>query len=114
MRRIIMHPAGKPSADPARRPRIYKNALGLDQFIVAETCAEVAACRKSGIDPHTSLLARDYDRSASCGRVAPTLLQGQGGFHHAVTRSASSPDDTMTRKPRHQRPTKYEGLKSGV
>ena len=40
---------GKPSALTQPDGRIYKNAFGLDPFIVAETCAEVAACRKSGI-----------------------------------------------------------------
>src|ERR1043166_1102442 len=49
MRQIIMITDGKPSALTQPDGRIYKNAFGLDPFIVAETCAEVAACRKSGI-----------------------------------------------------------------
>ena len=61
-------------ADPARRAH-YKNAFGLDPFIVAETCAEVAACRKSGIMINTFMLARDYDLVSlqACRRH----LQGQ-------------------------------------
>src|SRR6185436_14100315 len=43
MRQIIMITDGKPSALTQPDGRIYKNAFGLDPFIVAETCAEVAA-----------------------------------------------------------------------
>src|ERR687895_798322 len=49
MRQIVMITDGKPSALTQPDGRIYKNAFGLDPFIVAETIAEVAACRKSGI-----------------------------------------------------------------
>jgi Ca-activated chloride channel family protein len=45
MRQIIMITDGKPSLTQPDG-RIYKNAFGLDPFIVAR-CAEVAACRKS-------------------------------------------------------------------
>src|SRR6185295_9998784 len=41
MRQIIMITDGKPSALTQPDGRIYKNAFGLDPFIVAETCAEV-------------------------------------------------------------------------
>src|SRR3954463_12465792 len=44
MKQIIMITDGKPSALTQPDGRIYKNAFGLDPFIVAETCAEVAAC----------------------------------------------------------------------
>ena len=67
MRQIIMITDGKPSALTQPDGRIYKNAFGLDPFIVAETCAEVAACRKSNIMINTFMLARDYDLVASCG-----------------------------------------------
>src|SRR5215510_8984506 len=47
MRQIIMITDGKPSALTQPDGRIYKNAFGLDPFIVSETFAEVAACRKA-------------------------------------------------------------------
>src|SRR6266478_3657550 len=70
MRQIIMITDGKPSALTQPDGRIYKNAFGLDPFIVAETCAEVAACRKSGIMINTFMLARDYELVAFVRRVA--------------------------------------------
>src|SRR5262249_53547314 len=70
MRKIIMITDGKPSALTQPDGRIYKNAFGLDPFIVAETCAEVAACRKSGIMINTFMLARDYDLVSFVRRVA--------------------------------------------
>ncbi len=70
MRQIIMITDGKPSALTQPDGRIYKNAFGLDPFIVAETCAEVAACRKSGIMINTFMLARDYDLVSFVRRVA--------------------------------------------
>jgi Ca-activated chloride channel family protein len=70
MRQIIMITDGKPSALTQPDGRIYNNAFGLDPFIVAETCAEVAACRKSGIMINTFMLARDYDLVSFVRRVA--------------------------------------------
>ena len=70
MRQIIMITDGKPSALTQPDGRIYKNAFGLDPFIVAETCAEVAACRRSGIMINTFMLARDYDLVSFVRRVA--------------------------------------------
>jgi Ca-activated chloride channel family protein len=70
MRQIIMITDGKPSALTQPDGRIYKNAFGLDPFIVAETCAEVATCRKSGIMINTFMLARDYDLVSFVRRVA--------------------------------------------
>ena len=70
MRQIIMITDGKPSALTQPDGRIYRNAFGLDPFIVAETCAEVAACRRSGIMINTFMLARDPDLVAFVRRVA--------------------------------------------
>jgi Ca-activated chloride channel homolog len=79
MRQIIMITDGKPSALTQPDGRIYKNAFGLDPFIVAETCAEVAACRKSGIMINTFMLARDYDLVSSVRRVAE-ICKGKAYF----------------------------------
>jgi Ca-activated chloride channel family protein len=79
MRQIIMITDGKPSALTQADGRIYKNAFGLDPFIVAETCAEVAACRKSGIMINTFMLARDYDLVSFVRRVAD-ISKGKAYF----------------------------------
>ena len=79
MRQIIMITDGKPSALTQPDGRIYKNAFGLDPFIVAETCAEVAACRKAGIMINTFMLARDYDLVSFVRRVAE-ICKGKAYF----------------------------------
>jgi Ca-activated chloride channel family protein len=79
MKQIIMITGGKPSALTQPDGRIYKNAFGLDPFIVAETCAEVAACRKSGIMINTFMLARDYDLVSFVRRVAD-ICKGKAYF----------------------------------
>jgi Ca-activated chloride channel family protein len=79
MRQIIMITDGKPSALTQPDGRIYKNAFGLDPFIVAETCAEVAACRKSGMMINTFMLARDYDLVSFVRRVAE-ICKGKAYF----------------------------------
>jgi len=79
MRQIIMITDGKPSALTQPDGRIYKNAFGLDPFIVAETCAEVAACRKSGILINTFMLARDHDLVSFVRRVAD-ICKGKAYF----------------------------------
>ncbi|MDE3156334.1 MAG: VWA domain-containing protein [Acidobacteriota bacterium] len=79
MRQIIMITDGKPSALTRPDGRIYKNAFGLDPFIVSETFAEVAACRKSGIMINTFMLARDHDLVAFVRRVAE-ICRGKAYF----------------------------------
>jgi Ca-activated chloride channel family protein len=48
----------KQAASPARR--LYKNSMGGDPFVMAETFKEVQACRKAGIMINTFMLASDY------------------------------------------------------
>ena len=83
MKQIVMVTDGKPTAafiDPGSeayfnyRPRqnhlrervgsskryLYKNSMGNDPFVMAETFKEVQACRKSGIMINTFMLASDY------------------------------------------------------
>jgi Ca-activated chloride channel family protein len=79
MRQIIMITDGKPSAITLPDGQIYKNAFGLDPYIVAETFAEVAACRKSGIMINTFMLARDYELVAFVRRVAE-ICRGKAYF----------------------------------
>jgi len=79
MRQIVMITDGKPSALTQPDGRIYKNAFGLDPFIVAETCTEAAACRKSGIMINTFMLARDYDLVSFVRRIAE-ICKGKAYF----------------------------------
>ncbi|MDT5122045.1 MAG: Ca-activated chloride channel [Acidobacteriota bacterium] len=79
MKQIVMVTDGKPTAcflDKAsaapfgRRSfetqgesagrRLYKNSMGGDPFVMAETFKEVQACRKAGIMINTFMLASDY------------------------------------------------------
>jgi Ca-activated chloride channel family protein len=97
MRQIIMITDGKPSALTQPDGRIYKNAFGLDPFIVAETCAEVAACRKSGIMINTFMLARDYDLVSFVRRVAD-ICKGKAYFTTPYTLGQYVPPDYMAKK----------------
>src|SRR5262245_35085480 len=99
MRQIIMITDGKPSALTQPDGRIYKNAFGLDPFIVAETCAEVAACRKSGIMINTFMLARDYDLVAFVRRVAE-ICRGKAYFTTPYTLGQYVLMDYMDKKTR--------------
>jgi len=77
MKQIVMVTDGKPTAcfidenslpgrhrttsqDPKSPRRIYKNSMGGDPFVMAETFKEVQACRKAGIMINTFMLATDY------------------------------------------------------
>ena len=80
MKQIVMVTDGKPTAcfvgedfvrfglsraqnqDQSSRPtrRLYKNSMGGDPLVMAETFKEVQACRKAGIMINTFMLASDY------------------------------------------------------
>ena len=79
MRQIVMITDGKPTAafiEPSNaaflshrryseqvkgdRRMLYKNSMGNDPFVMAETFKEVQACRKAGIMINTFMLASDY------------------------------------------------------
>ena len=60
MRQIIMITDGKPSALTLEDGRIYKNAFGLDPFVVSETLEEVNKCKRANIMINTFMLATDY------------------------------------------------------
>jgi Ca-activated chloride channel homolog len=79
MRQIVMITDGKPSALTRSDGRIYRNAFGLDPYIVSETFAEVAACRKAGILINTFMLARDYDLVSFVRKVAE-ICHGKAYF----------------------------------
>ena len=79
MRQIVMITDGKPSALTRPDGKIYRNAFGLDPFIVSETFAEVAACRKAGILINTFMLARDHDLVSFVRKVAQ-ICHGKAYF----------------------------------
>jgi Ca-activated chloride channel family protein len=99
MRQIIMITDGKPSALTQPDGRIYKNAFGLDPFVVTETLAEVAACRKSGIMINTFMLARDYDLVSFVRRVAD-ICKGKAYFTTPYTLGQYVLMDYMEKKTR--------------
>jgi Ca-activated chloride channel family protein len=79
MKQIVMVTDGKPTAAfvepdnaaffshrrysqavPGEKRMLYKNSMGGDPFVMAETFKEVQACRKSGVMINTFMLASDY------------------------------------------------------
>jgi Ca-activated chloride channel family protein len=79
MKQIVMVTDGKPTAAfiepsnaayfnyrrysdsmPGEQRLLYKNSMGNDPFVMAETFKEVQACRKSGVMINTFMLAGDY------------------------------------------------------
>ena len=99
MRQIIMITDGKPSAVTRPDGRIYRNAFGLDPFVLRETFAEVAACRRAGIMINTFMLARDYDLVAFVRRVA-RISRGKAYFTTPYTLGQYVLQDFLTNKTR--------------
>jgi Ca-activated chloride channel family protein len=97
MRQIVMITDGKPSALTRPDGQIYKNAFGLDPYIVAETFAEVSACQKAGIMINTFMLARDHDLVAFVRRVA-SICRGKAYFTTPYTLGQYVLMDYMDRK----------------
>jgi Ca-activated chloride channel family protein len=99
MRQIIMITDGKPSAISLPDGRIYKNAFGLDPYVLRETFAEVAACRRAGILINTFMLARDYDLVAFVRRVA-RICHGKAYFTTPYTLGQYVLQDYLNKKTR--------------
>ena len=99
MRQIVMITDGKPSALTRPDGQIYKNAFGLDPFIVSETLAEVAACRRSGIQVNTFMLARDFDLVSFVRKVAE-ICHGKAYFTTPMTLGQYVLMDYLDRKTR--------------
>jgi Ca-activated chloride channel family protein len=79
MRQIVMITDGKPSAVRLPDGRTYKNSMGLDRFVLRETFAEVAACRREGITINTFMLARDPQLVSFVRRVSE-ITRGKAYF----------------------------------
>ena len=84
MRQIVMITDGKPSALTMPDGRIYKNSMGLDAFVLQETLAEVAACRKSAIPVNTFMLARDR-ALVEFVKVMSSITRGRAYFTNTMT-----------------------------
>ena len=97
MRQIVMITDGKPSAITRPDGQIYKNAFGLDPYIVSETFGEVNACAKAGIMINTFMLARDPDLVAFVRRVA-AVCRGKAYFTTPATLGQYVLLDYMNRK----------------
>ncbi|NOT44031.1 MAG: VWA domain-containing protein [Acidobacteria bacterium] len=97
MRQIVMITDGKPSALTRPDGRIYKNAFGLDPYVLAETFSEVSACQKAGIMINTFMLARDHDLVAFVRRVA-AMCRGKAYFTTPYTLGQYVLMDYMDRK----------------
>ena len=79
MRQIIMITDGKPSAVTEPDGSIYRNAFGLDPYVVGLTFKEVSQCRRSNILINTFMLARDYDLVAFVRKVTE-VCRGKAYF----------------------------------
>jgi Ca-activated chloride channel family protein len=97
MRQIVMITDGKPSALTRPDGQIYKNAFGLDPYVIAETFTEVNACQKAGIMINTFMLARDPDLVAFVRRVA-SICRGKAYFTTPHTLGQYVLMDYMDRK----------------
>ena len=76
---------GKPSALTLEDGRIYKNAFGLDPFVVGQTLEEVNKCKRAGILINTFMLASDY-----------SLVQLRAKNHRDVPRQSLLHDSLHT------------------
>ncbi len=84
MRQVVMITDGKPSALTMPGGQIYKNSMGLDATVIAETLREVANCRRSGILINTFMLARDRALVEFVKRVSEISL-GKAYFTNTMT-----------------------------
>jgi Ca-activated chloride channel homolog len=99
MRQIIMITDGKPSALTMPNGQIYKNSMGLDATVIAQTLREVADCRRSGIVINTFMLARDRALVEFVKRVSE-ICRGKAYFTNTMTLGQFILMDFLRRKTR--------------
>src|SRR5246500_615372 len=97
MRQIIMITDGKPSALTLEDGRIYKNAFGLDPFVVGETLEEVNKCKRANIMINTFMLATDPGLVQFVQRVS-AMCRGKAYFTTPQTLGQYLLMDYMQRK----------------
>jgi Ca-activated chloride channel family protein len=84
MRQIVMITDGKPSALTMPNGQVYKNSMGLDATVIAQTLKEVANCRRSGIMINTFMLARDRALVEFVKRMSE-ISKGKAYFTNTMT-----------------------------
>ena len=99
MRQIIMITDGKPSALTMPNGQIYKNSMGLDATVIAQTLHEVAQCRRGGIMINTFMLARDRALVEFVKRVSE-IARGKAYFTTTMTLGQFILMDFLRRKTR--------------
>ena len=99
MRQIVMITDGKPSALTMPNGQIYKNSMGLDATVIAQTLKEVANCRRSGIMINTFMLARDRALVEFVKRVSE-ISRGKAYFTNTMTLGQFILMDFLRRKTR--------------
>ncbi|MDX2184083.1 MAG: VWA domain-containing protein [Gemmatimonadaceae bacterium] len=99
MRQIIMITDGKPSALTLPDGRIYKNSMGLDAGVLADTLKEVSHCRRSGIQINTFMLARDRALVEFVKEVS-TIARGKAYFTNTMSLGQFVLMDFLRRKTR--------------
>jgi Ca-activated chloride channel family protein len=99
MRQIVMITDGKPSALTLEDGRIYKNAFGLDPFVVGQTLEEVNKCKRSGIMINTFMLASDYSLVHFVQKITE-MCRGKAYFTTPFTLGQYLLMDYMSRKTR--------------
>ena len=99
MRQIVMITDGKPSALTMPNGRIYKNAMGLDAYVLQETLREVTECRRSGIVVNTFMLARDR-ALVEFVKMVSSITRGRAYFTNTMTLGQFILMDFLRRKTR--------------
>lgn len=100
MRQIVMITDGKPSALTLEDGRIYKNAFGLDPFVVGQTLEEVNKCKRAGILINTFMLASDYSLVHFVQKITE-MCRGKAYFTTPFTLGQYLLMDYMSRKTKH-------------
>jgi Ca-activated chloride channel family protein len=99
MRQIVMITDGKPSALTMPDGRIYKNAMGLDAYVLQETLREVTECRRAGIVVNTFMLARDR-ALVEFVKMVSSITRGRAYFTNTMTLGQFILMDFLRRKTR--------------
>lgn len=99
MRQIVMITDGKPSALTMPNGQIYKNAMGLDAYVLQQTLAEVTECRRSGIVVNTFMLARERSL-VEFVKIVSSITRGRAYFTNTMTLGQFILMDFLKRKTR--------------
>jgi Ca-activated chloride channel family protein len=99
MKQIIMITDGKPSVITLDDGRAYRNAYGLDPFVISKTLEEVNRCKRQGIMINTFMLADDYGLISFIQKVTE-ICKGKAYFTTPYNLGQYLLMDYMNRKSR--------------